>query len=535
MKRGRYAALALIATLLLASEAWAAALEPGKPGGVLNLTQREEPPVGFAIHEVATIAGVWPAAPCFSNLVLFDPMEPTERVETVRGELAERWSWQEDYRKLVFFLRHGVKWHDGQPFTARDVKFTFDVVREAPDAPARLRINPRKDWYANVASIDVVDEHTVVFRLKRPQPSLLLMLASGYSPIYPAHVPPAEHRTHCVGTGPFKLKEYRRGEFIDYVRNPTYFVAGRPYLDGLRYLIVVDRATRTAALQSGRVDVAFPGEGRKALIDQVRAAVPKLRVSVVGQNTYDNLLLNTRRPPFDSAEVRAALSLAIDRHAYAKVVHQGEAVVGAAMSPRPYGMWGLLDRDLAALPGYGKPADDKAQARRRLAAAGFTAASPLRVEILTRALAIYLDFAAFVVGELKAVGVEPTLRQIESAQWFPLLTRREYQIGVNVTGLGLDDPDANFYENYACGSPRNYTDYCNEALMGLIDRQSQELDRAKRLALVADIQKTLERDAARPTMGWRLDNFAQWPRVHNLVPHHVEHNWARMQEVWLER
>ena len=109
-------------------------------------------------------------------------------------ELAERWSWQDNYRNLVFFLRKDVKWHDGQPFTSKDVKFTFDVVREAKDAPAKLRLNPRKEWYSNVDAIEAPDAHTVVFRLKRPQPSLLTMLASGYSPVLPAHVPLAEHR-----------------------------------------------------------------------------------------------------------------------------------------------------------------------------------------------------------------------------------------------------------------------------------------------------------------------------------------------------
>ena len=111
-------------------------------------------------------------------------------VDTVVPELAERWSWQDNYRNLVFFLRKNVKWHDGKPFTSKDVKYTFDVVREAPDAPAKFRLSPRKDWYANVDAIEAPDAHTVIFRLKRPQPSLLLMLAAGYSPVYPAHVSP---------------------------------------------------------------------------------------------------------------------------------------------------------------------------------------------------------------------------------------------------------------------------------------------------------------------------------------------------------
>ncbi len=96
-----------------------------------------EDPQGFAIHEAATPSVVWPAMPCYSNLVLFDPLKPHETAETVMPELAERWSWQDGGRSLVFFLRRGVTWHDGQPFTARDVKYTFDVVREAPGHGAR--------------------------------------------------------------------------------------------------------------------------------------------------------------------------------------------------------------------------------------------------------------------------------------------------------------------------------------------------------------------------------------------------------------
>src|SRR5437773_2053422 len=159
-----------------------------KPGGMLTLRLREDLPQGFAINESPTISTMWPAMPCFNNLVLFDPMKPTHSVDTIIGELAERWSWQESYRKLVFLLRTDVKWHDGKPFTSKDVKHTFDLLREAPDAPAKLRLNPRREWYANVESIDAVDPQTVAFRLKRPQPSLLLMLASGFTPIYAAHV-----------------------------------------------------------------------------------------------------------------------------------------------------------------------------------------------------------------------------------------------------------------------------------------------------------------------------------------------------------
>src|SRR2546422_174357 len=235
--------IGLLFGLVLAGPAASQTPPAPKSGGVLNMMLREDLSQGFAIHETSTISTVWPAMPCFTNLVLFDPLKKTESVDTVVGELAERWSWQDNFRNLVFFLRKGVKWHDGQPFTAKDVKFTFDMLREGADAPAKLRINPRKDWYANVEAIEAPDPSTVVFRLKKPQPSLLLMLASGYTPVYAAHVPPASYRTGCVGTGPFRLKEWRKGEFVELVRNPDYFVKGRPYLEGLKYFPIVERGT----------------------------------------------------------------------------------------------------------------------------------------------------------------------------------------------------------------------------------------------------------------------------------------------------
>jgi len=525
---------AALACVLVASAALAAvtivaaagpALLPGKPGGVLNVLTREDLTQGFSIHESVTLSTIWPAQPCFNNLVTFDPVKPLEIFDTVIPELAERWSWQDGYRNLVLFLRHGVKWHDGQPFTSKDVKFTFDMVREAADATGKLRVNPRKDWYGNVEAIETPDAYTVVFHLKRPQPSLLLMLASGDSPVYPAHVPPAEQRVRCVGTGPFKLREWKRGEYVDYVKNPDYFVKGRPYLDGIRYLIVTERGTRTAALQAGRADAASPLDSSPQMAAQLRASVPGMVITRVGAGNADNLLLNITKPPFNDARVRKAFSRAVDRQAFIKTVLQGSGTPGGAMAPRPIGFWGLAAADLG-------PAGDKAAARQLLASAGYTASNPLRVEMVTRNLAIYRDMAAFVLSELKQVGVEATLRSIDTVEWFAIASRKDFQIGANISGYGID---SNFFEHYTCRSTRNYTGYCDEETEKLIEAQSQELDLKKRLVLVQRIQKKLEDDAARPMLSWRYDDYAHWPYVKNLIPRHSIYSYGRMQEVWLDR
>src|SRR5438094_7057333 len=196
-----------------------------------------------------------------------------------------------------------------------------------------------------------------------------------------------------------------------------------------------------------------------------------------------------KRPPFDKPKIRLAVSYAIDRRGLIQAVHQGGAVLGASLAPKPWGVWGIAEPGLQPLPGYGKPADMKDKARKLMAEAGHTPEKPLKVEIVTRAIAVYVDMASFVINELKQVGIEATLKQVETAQWHPMATRGDYQIGANLTGLGVDDPDANFYENFACGSPRNYSFYCSEQVMKLFERQSQELDVKKRVEQVVAIQK----------------------------------------------
>ena len=175
---------------------------------MLNAMLIENPP-GFSIHEAATISGVWPVVPCYS--ISCSSIRSSRR----RPPTPSSASWPRSGRGRTTTATwssscaQDVKWHDGQPFTAQDVKYTFDVVREAPDAAGKLRLNPRKDWYANVEAIETPDAYTVVFRLKRPQPSLLLMLASGYSPVYAAHVPLNELRTALRGHRPLQAQGVR--------------------------------------------------------------------------------------------------------------------------------------------------------------------------------------------------------------------------------------------------------------------------------------------------------------------------------------
>jgi peptide/nickel transport system substrate-binding protein len=171
-------------------------------------------------------------------------------------DLATDWSWDEDKTRLVFRLREGIKWQDGRPFTARDVKCTWDLL--TGKASEKLRLNPRKDWYRSLDTVTVDGDYAVTFQLKRPQSSLIALLASGWSPVYPCHVSPRDMRSHPIGTGPFKFVEFKPNKRIAVARNPDYWRKDRPYLDGIEYSIIKSQSTGVLAFLAGKVDMTSP-------------------------------------------------------------------------------------------------------------------------------------------------------------------------------------------------------------------------------------------------------------------------------------
>src|SRR5437660_5322329 len=176
----------IVAAALLAATLAAGPAVAQKSGGVLRLPGITSP-ASMSIHEESTIATLGPMMGVFNNLVMFDQHVKQNSLESIVPDLAESWAWSEDGKELTFKLRQGVKWHDGKPFTARDVKCTWELI--AGTAADKLRVNPRKSWYRNLASVTVDGDYQVTFNLKRPQPSFLALLGSGWSPIYPCHVP----------------------------------------------------------------------------------------------------------------------------------------------------------------------------------------------------------------------------------------------------------------------------------------------------------------------------------------------------------
>ncbi len=527
--------------MILAATSIAAVFASGvafaqKSGGTLRIAHRDNPP-SASIHEEATISTNMPFMAIFNNLVVFDHQEKVNSVDKLQAELATSWAWNADRTELTFKLRDGVKWHDGKPFTSADVVCTFDALIGKAKGNMAMRKNPRQVWYRNLKETRANGPLEVTFVLERQQPSFIAMLASGYTPIYACHVSATDMRTKPIGTGPFKFVEFKRNESIKLVKNPDYWRTGRPYLDAIEWTIVPNRSTRILAFVAGHADITFDSDVTFPMLKDVRAQVPKAVCEARATNVSTNLIVNNESPPFNNPDIRKAMALALDRKAFSKIIAEGNDVTGASMLPPPAGVWGMPADELAKLPGYGDDmAKNLAAAREIMTKLGYSAAKPLKIRVATRNIAIYRDPAVILIDQLKQIFIEGELDPVDTPVWYPKVLKKDYQVGLNLTGAGVDDPDVQFYENYSCGSERNYTGYCNKELDAMIDAQSREPDVEKRKRLVWAVERKLADEVARPIISWNVANTCMYPHLKGLVLqiNSIYNGW-RFDDVWLDK
>jgi peptide/nickel transport system substrate-binding protein len=272
-------------------------------------------------------------------------------------------------------------------------------------------------------------------------------------------------------------------------------------------------------------------------LKDVKAQAPQAICERKPTNVSTNLIVNREKPPFDNPAIRRAMALALDRKAFIDILFEGNADIGGSMLPPPEGIWGMPRDMLETIPGYGADiAKNRAEARKLMEAQGYGPEKHLAVKVSTRNIAIYRDPAVILIDQLKEIYIDGELDVIETGNWFAKVARKDYAVGLNLTGNSVDDPDQNFYENYACGSERNYTDYCNKDLEALFDQQSQETDRAKRRTLVWEIDKKLQEDVARPIIFHARQASCWQPQVKGFtIMVNSSYNGYRFEDVWLDR
>ena len=362
------------------------------------------------------------------------------------------------------------------------------------------------------------------------------MLAVGWSAVYPCHVDGRVMRQKPIGTGPFKMMDYKPGESIRVAKNTEYWKPGLPYLDGIEYRIVPSQSNRTLSFVTGQADITGPGDVTPAIQKDIKSQVPKAVCETYASAGSSHLLINHQAPQMQDARVRRAISLALDRSVFI-ASQQGHGRVGGIMMTPPHGVWGLTPAQLDTIPDFGKDIDKRrAEARKLMEEAGYGPNKRLRVTYLTRQANLAVLGATLAADQLRAIHIDGDVDPKDYSLFTGMLMKGTYTLAFHATGNAMDDPDIILYENFMCNSPRNYTKYCNKDIEAKIHEQSMTLDAKKRRELVQQIDLTLQRENAKPTLFQSLLTQCWQPHVKGFVRGgngNYAHN--RLETVWLDK
>lgn len=296
-----------------------------KTGGTLTYAYSQEPSALTTIATTAVPVSII-ATKIFESLLDYDgpALDP-------KPGLAESWTISPDHKTYTFKLRSGVKWHDGKPFTSADVKFSIEKIVKPYHSRGKAN-------FGKVEEITTPDPLTVVFKLAEPVPYFMKVFQPGEAPMLAEHsfdgvdmskaaaVRGAPAMQNPVGTGPFKFKEWQKGSYITLERNPDYWHAGFPCLDGIVARMIPDGAARAIALETGELDLV-PMSGIPEAEIQRLSSSPELEVSRLGSEALGPnmwLEVNLREKPMQDLKVRQAISLALDRQRIVDVVWYGQ-------------------------------------------------------------------------------------------------------------------------------------------------------------------------------------------------------------------
>ena len=451
--------------------------------------------------------------------------------------LAKSWTVSDDGLSYTFNLVEGATFHDGKPITSEDVAFSLATVKA--NHPFGIAM------FDAVDTVETPDPLTAVFKLKKPHPALMQALAPLLMPVIPKHVygdgqNPKTHPMNGkpVGSGPFKFKEWVKGQYVVLEKNENFFIKGRPYLDKIVLKFIKETSVRMLALEKGEVDF-YPFTGVRFRDVPRLEKNPSLNVTSVGYEALgpvNYLEFNQRKAPFDNKLVRKAVAYTIDQDfmvdkLFGKVPHKGYSPFYHASPYHSEKVVGSYGVDL-----------DKAKAL--LDEAGYKAgADGTRIKVTLDYPTFHADTlgtgANYVKSQLKKVGIEVELRKpADFPSWAKQIASWDYQFTMN-NHWNYPDPVIGVHRIYLCGNIKNTIwsntqGYCNERVDALLQEAGATLEPAKRKALYADFQ-----DIVNDELPLYFINEEPYVTVYNKAvknpPLTVWGAMLPMDEVWLDR
>jgi peptide/nickel transport system substrate-binding protein len=499
-----------------------------KSGGTLTFAVTAEAP-STDCHAITTYAAVHMLAPHYSLLLKVDP----DNYPKLKPDIAESWSVSPDNLTYTFKVRPGVVFHDGGPLTSKDVKATFDRIRNPPDGIVSIR----KELFADIVSIDTPDLATVIMKIKEPDASFLDTLALPYNCIYSA-AKLAEDANFpakiVMGSGPFVFVEHQNGSHWIGKRFDKYWEKGKPYLDGFRAVFIKSQAVVTA-LQGGQIQAEFrsisPGE-RAQLINALK---DKITVQEAPWVCKIDLLFNTESKPFDNPKIRQALSMAIDRWGGSAALSKITILKPVGGPLLPGSPLALSNDELSTLPGFGRdPENSRAQAKTLLAEAG---AANLKFKLVNRNVNHpFTPLGVFVIDQWRRIGVTAEHTQLDVSQQKGGIAAGEFQVALDAFCADSDDPKPLLLPYLSKSrSPRNMTRNENPQLDAVYDRFKSATNPTQRTVLAAELQRMVISQANSVPVLWysrlvaHVSNMKGW----KIVPTHFANQ--DLADVWLDQ
>lgn len=507
-------------------------------GGILKVALPAEPP-SFDPRQESTFAIMQPASPVYSQLLQVNPYNYPEII----GDLAE--SWELEPTRYTFYIRRGVKFHDGSELECADIKHTFDWVRNPPEGFA----SPRAKVYAPIESIECPDKYTIVFNLKYPSASLFLNLALPWNTIPPRKYEDpalggdvAFFRTHAIGTGPFRFVDYQPGVVWKVRKFEDYFVEGRPYLDGVDFIIIRDLFARSVALRTGRVYIEFRDMPPTITEQIVKAVGDKVVVQETPWVCLWDAAPQTQKGPTADVRVRLALNYAIDHRLGSEVLFPTTGLKYFGTMIRFGSEWAPTQEQLESWPSWDLFRDGqydgevgKERARQLLKEAGYDENNKLRFVLKNRNVPNpYFDYALFLIDQWTKTGViEVKEQRVPTATWRSDLRAGNFEVMVSAQCDVLDDPDR-FYGGRSPGSTLNYSQYQDDEMLRLFDQQSRELDPARRKEILLEMERRFWENAYYIKGYWGTRRIVHWKGVRNYIAHPNHYGNQKLQDVWLD-
>jgi peptide/nickel transport system substrate-binding protein len=509
---------------LLASPA--AAQEPARGGTLVFGINSGDPPT-YDCHQSALFPIIHLLTPHYSNLLKID----TANYPRLIGDLAQSWTVAEDARTYTFKLHANVKFHDGSPFSAADVKASYDRIRNPPQGV----ISVRQGLVADIDTIETPDPLTVIFRLKRPNRALIYAFGNPFNCIYSAaklKENPLFPARKVLGTGPFRLVEHVAGSHWSGERFKDYFKSGLPYLDGFRGAFT-QGAALINALQGGQIMADFRSVTTADRDRLVAALGDKITVH---ESPWLNVLLvtfNTRKPPFNDPRVRKALSLAIDRWKAAEVLPRSSIMRYVGSFTRPGSEFGAREEDLVKMPGFSKDIEaSRAEAKALLAAAGVP---NLKVRLINRTVSnLYIPAGIYIIDQWRQIGVETEHVQANETLYNNSMNEGTFDVALDFQGDSVDEPTYQLARHLSVDLSSNRGRYTDRAIDELFERQKDETDPKMRYMAVRAFEwRMLEEAYTVPLLWWQRivvmrSNVKGW----GMTPSHLI--GQDLETVWLK-